>query len=155
MLYLAENLKKHRKAKNLTQEDVAELLLVSPQSVSKWERGESCPDIAFLPALANLFATSIDALLGMDAIRAEETRCNIHKHASEQQRAGNYHAAAAIYRDALRTYPTDAGYLLGLADALALAGEAEEAILLAERGLALSKNEKQRATSRACCVFCI
>ncbi|MDR0531525.1 MAG: helix-turn-helix domain-containing protein [Oscillospiraceae bacterium] len=153
MLYIAENLKKYRKQKNLTQEDVAELLLISPQSVSKWERGESYPDIAFLPALANLFETSIDALIGMDAIRAEETRYNIHKNANEQQRAGDYRAAAAIYRDALRTYPNDVGYMLGLADTLALSGDSEEAILLTERGLALSKNEKQRASSRAVLCF--
>lgn len=39
MLYLSENLKKARVMKNLTQEDVAERLVVTPQSVSKWERG--------------------------------------------------------------------------------------------------------------------
>ena len=38
MMHLAENLKKHRKLKNLTQEDVAEYLGITPQSVSKWER---------------------------------------------------------------------------------------------------------------------
>lgn len=38
MLYLSENLKKYRVMKNLTQEDVAEYLGITPQSVSKWER---------------------------------------------------------------------------------------------------------------------
>ena len=41
MLYLAENLKKFRMMKNLTQEDVAAYLNLTPQSVSKWERGVS------------------------------------------------------------------------------------------------------------------
>lgn len=41
MLYLAENLKKYRMIKNLTQEDVAVYLGITPQSVSKWERGVS------------------------------------------------------------------------------------------------------------------
>lgn len=45
MLYLPENLKKYRILKNLTQEDVAEYLGITPQSVSKWERGECYPDI--------------------------------------------------------------------------------------------------------------
>ena len=54
MLYLPENLKKYRILKNLTQEDVAEYLRITPQSVSKWERGESYPDITLLPALANI-----------------------------------------------------------------------------------------------------
>lgn len=41
MLYLSENLKKYRILKNLTQEDVAKYLMITPQSVSKWERGVS------------------------------------------------------------------------------------------------------------------
>lgn len=41
MLYLSENLKKFRSKKNLTQEDIAEFLSITPQSVSKWERGGS------------------------------------------------------------------------------------------------------------------
>ena len=41
MLYLAENLKKYRIIKNLTQEDVAEYLGITAQSVSKWESGVS------------------------------------------------------------------------------------------------------------------
>ena len=41
MLHLPENLKKYRMMKNLTQEDVAAYLGITPQSVSKWERGGS------------------------------------------------------------------------------------------------------------------
>lgn len=90
MLYLPENLKKYRILKNLTQEDVAEYLGITPQSVSKWERGESYPDITLLPALANIFETSIDLLVGMDTIRAETTRYNIHKKAVDYRRKGDY-----------------------------------------------------------------
>ncbi|MCL2665185.1 MAG: helix-turn-helix domain-containing protein [Defluviitaleaceae bacterium] len=56
MLHIAENLKTLRKGKDLTQEEAAEILGVSPQSVSKWERGTAYPDIALLPALAKEFA---------------------------------------------------------------------------------------------------
>ena len=59
MLYLPENLKKYRILKNLTQEDVAEYLGITPQSVSKWERGECYPDITFLPALANILKPAL------------------------------------------------------------------------------------------------
>lgn len=41
MFYLSENLKKYRLLKNLTQEEVAEYLGITSQSVSKWERGVS------------------------------------------------------------------------------------------------------------------
>lgn len=50
---------------NKSQEEVADYLTITPQSVSKWERGESYPDITLLPALANIFETSIDLLVGI------------------------------------------------------------------------------------------
>lgn len=153
MLYLPENLKKYRIMKNLTQEDVAEYLGITAQSVSKWERGESYPDITFLPALANIFETSIDLLVGMDTIRAEETRFNIHKKAVEFQRNGDYDSAEKTYRDALLIYPNKPGMILGLASTLALKGNTDEAIELMERGLPLSINEKQKSTMRATLCF--
>ena len=153
MIYLPENLKKYRVLKDLTQEDVAEYLGITPQSVSKWERGESYPDITFLPALANIFETSVDLLIGMDTIRAEETRYNIHKKAVEYQRSGDYDLAEKTYRDALLIYPNNPGMILGLASTLALKGNTDEAIELMERGLPLSINEKQKATVRATLCF--
>jgi len=153
MLFLHENLKKYRILKNLTQEDIANYLNVTPQSVSKWERGESCPDITFLPALANIFERSVDILIGMDTIRAEETRYNIHKIANEHQRASDYHLAEKVYRDALLIYPNKPGMILGLAGVLALQGHSKEAIELIERGLLISINEKQKATHRALLCF--
>ncbi len=152
-MYLSENLKKYRLLKNLTQEDIAEYLNITPQSVSKWERGESYPDITFLPALANIFETSIDLLIGMDTIRAEQTRYNIHKTATEFQRSGDYASAEKVYRDALLIYPNKPGMILGLAGVLALQGKSEEAIELMERGLPISTNEKQKATMRATLCF--
>ena len=153
MMYLPANLKKYRILKELTQEDVAEFLGITPQSVSKWERGESYPDITLLPALANIFETSVDLLLGMDTIRAEETRYNIHKKAVEYQRSGDLDMAEKTYRDALLIYPNKPGMILGLASTLALKGDTEEAIELMERGLPISNNEKQKSTIRAALYF--
>ena len=153
MLYLAENLKKYRVLKGLTQEDVAAYLNITAQSVSKWERGECYPDITFLPALANIFETSIDLLVGMDTIRAWETRRDIHKKASDYQREGDYLAAEKVYRDALLIYPNKPGMILGLAGVLALQGKYEESVELTERGLPISINEKQKATMRAALCF--
>lgn len=153
MLHLSENLRKYRILKNLTQEDVAEYLAITPQSVSKWERGESYPDITLLPALANIFETSIDLLVGMDTIRAEETQHNIHKLAVEHQRTGNLISAEKTYREALLIYPNNPGMVLGLASTLALKGDTSEAIEWMERGLPLSDNEKHKATMRATLCF--
>ena len=51
-LYIGENLKKQRKLRELTQEQLADILGVSFQSVSKWERGEGYPDIELMPTIA-------------------------------------------------------------------------------------------------------
>ncbi|MGI6115911.1 MULTISPECIES: helix-turn-helix transcriptional regulator [unclassified Clostridium] len=53
-----------RKAKGLTQDELAEQLGVSPQAVSKWENDLSCPDIMLLPRLAKIFGVTVDELLG-------------------------------------------------------------------------------------------
>lgn len=51
----------------LTQEDLVGLVNVSFQAVSKWENGNSLPDISTLPLLANILNCSIDSLLGYAA----------------------------------------------------------------------------------------
>lgn len=61
--------------------------------------------------------------------------------------------AEKTYRDALLIYPNNSGMILGLASALALKGDTEEAIELIERGLPNSINEKQKATMRATLCF--
>ena len=52
-----------RKEKNLTQEELASHMGVSPQAVSKWENDQTCPDISALPKLARLLGVSVDELL--------------------------------------------------------------------------------------------
>lgn len=52
-----------RKGKGLSQEMLAEKLGVSSQAVSKWETGQSCPDISLLPSLAKLLDVTVDELL--------------------------------------------------------------------------------------------
>lgn len=153
MFYLSENLKKYRILKNYTQEDIAGYLGITAQAVSKWERGECYPDITLLPVLANILETSIDLLIGMDTVRADETRYNIHSKATDLQRAGDYDSAEKVYRDALLIYPNNPGMMLGLAGVLALKGNHSEAAALIEKGLPLSSNEKQKATLRALLCF--
>ena len=60
---LAKNLKKYRTAKNITQQALAEQLSVSPQSVSKWECGQSVPELDKLCLLAEILEVSIEMLL--------------------------------------------------------------------------------------------
>ena len=63
---LGEKLSEKRRARGMTQEEVAEKLGVTPQAVSKWENDGSCPDIFLLPAIASLYATTVDDLLSRE-----------------------------------------------------------------------------------------
>lgn len=60
--YLSENISIYRKERSMTQSDLAQQLGVSHQAVSLWERGETLPDIALLPQLAEVLKTSVEAL---------------------------------------------------------------------------------------------
>jgi|SRR5579862_3671761 len=61
---LGQRLRDRREARQLTQLDVAAALQVSPQAVSKWERGENAPDITLFAGLSQLLGTTTDWLLG-------------------------------------------------------------------------------------------
>lgn len=60
---IAKNIQKLRQEKGMTQLELAEKLNYSDKSVSKWERGESLPDIVVLKAVADLFEVTLDYLV--------------------------------------------------------------------------------------------
>ena len=60
---ISKNLLTLRKLNNYTQEELAEKIGVSRQSIAKWEIGETLPDIQKCKALAELYGVTIDALL--------------------------------------------------------------------------------------------
>ena len=70
---LGQRIQERRKQQGLTQEQLGSDLFVSPQAVSKWENGESLPDIGTFPALCKALGTSADALLGIDSELGIET----------------------------------------------------------------------------------
>ncbi len=65
-LNFAENFKRLRKDRGVTQEKLAESLDVSAQSVSRWELGICYPDVELLPSIANYFGVTVDSLLSND-----------------------------------------------------------------------------------------
>lgn len=62
-LTLGKRIAMLRRQKELRQEDLAQMLEVSPQAVSKWENDQTCPDITLLPRLAEILGVTVDELL--------------------------------------------------------------------------------------------
>ncbi|MBR5266203.1 MAG: helix-turn-helix transcriptional regulator [Clostridia bacterium] len=72
----AENLKQIRKEKRISQEELAEMLDVSRQAVSKWEQGQGYPEVEKLLLIANKLDISLDALMSGEVSHstAEKTK---------------------------------------------------------------------------------
>ena len=70
-LKLNEIISYYRKKQGLTQEQLAQRLGLTNQSVSKWESGQCCPDISLIPLLADIFGITIDELFGKEPPKTE------------------------------------------------------------------------------------
>ena len=66
---LAENISELRKSNNLTQAEFAERLNYSDKAVSKWERGDSLPDVIVLKTIADMYGVGLDDMLREDGVR--------------------------------------------------------------------------------------
>lgn len=71
-LKIGEKIREYRRNADMTQQQFAEKLGVSYQSVSRWENEETYPDMELLPAIAGIFNVSIDALMGVREIEKEK-----------------------------------------------------------------------------------
>ena len=77
---IAKNIAELRQSNGLTQLDLAEKLNYSDKAVSKWERGESLPDVTVLMQIAELFGVTLDWLVKEEHGGTEETAAVIHHH---------------------------------------------------------------------------
>ena len=69
---IGTTIKKLRRDRNITQEQLAEMLGVSTNAVSQWECDKTAPDISHLPILANIFEVSADILLEIDISKSKK-----------------------------------------------------------------------------------
>ena len=82
-LHLAENMVKLRRKRGVTQEELADFIGVTKASVSKWENGQSMPDIILLPQLANYYDVTVDELLGYELQLSKEQIQRIYQELAE------------------------------------------------------------------------
>ncbi len=70
---IGEKIAELRRDAGITQEALASKLVISPQAVSKWERGVANPDLELIPEIARLFGISTDELLGLSSPKTQES----------------------------------------------------------------------------------
>lgn len=124
-LIIGEKLKKLRRERELTQEEVAAALGISFQAISKWERSDGYPDITMLPALANYFKVTVDELIGMNEIAAKDRLDEINREWEENRKNGRHGDNVSLMRDALKIYPNNALLLVQLSASLERLGGTE------------------------------
>ena len=117
-LMIGNKLKKLRRDKDLTQEEVATHLGISYQAISKWERGDGYPDITMLPTLANYFGVSVDELIGMEEISSAKKLDEINLKWQENRSLGKHKENVELMQNALKTYPNNALLLIQLSTSL-------------------------------------
>ena len=129
---LGEKLKSLRKARDLTQEQLAESLCISSQAVSKWETNASFPDITMLPVLAHFYGVTTDELLGVDIEKTKEKIKAYSDNVYALYETWNYKEMVEVARKAVAEFPGDDETLFNLAWSL---GQAQNAIRTKEENL--------------------
>ena len=122
-LTIGETVKKLRKEKEITQEEFAEILGVSPQSVSRWENHSCYPDIELIPVISAFFGISSDKLLGIDTL-AEKTAVDGYLNAFQEAISiGKIDECIRIARAGVAEFPNNYLLLNKLMYALFVAGD--------------------------------
>ena len=115
---IGSTIKRLRREKDITQEQLAEYLGITSRAVSQWECDRTAPDISQLPALCHIFDVSSDVLLGIDIEKNNE---EIQKYLDTAQNLchqGKWEEYTAVLREANKKYPRDYKIMRTLADAI-------------------------------------
>ncbi len=101
------NIRRLRNKNGMTQEQLASRMGVTSAAVSKWESGQSLPDITMVMPLSALFEVTTDELMGYDAAVAEAEVDAVLERYNKLEQTGYYDEADALIRQARADYPSD------------------------------------------------
>ncbi|MBQ8370401.1 MAG: helix-turn-helix transcriptional regulator [Clostridia bacterium] len=107
MMSIGSTIRKLRRERDMTQEQLAELLGITANAVSQWECDRTAPDISQLPVLARIFHVSADILLEIDLSRKEDEIMELHDTIYKLSQIGKHREAFETARNAHQKYPDD------------------------------------------------
>jgi len=156
-LVIGKKIAELRRESGKTQEQLANYVNVSTTAVSKWETGHSHPDITLLPAIADFFEVSIDALLGHQVISNERALIKIRQNVMDYVVNADFARGLPIIEKALEKYPNDFSLLCGAASLVRTKADRSEtptedyklAIDYCERAIDCAPNSKLRTQIKA------
>ena len=115
---IGSTIKRLRREKDMTQEQLAEYLGITSRAISQWECDRTAPDISQLPALCHVFGVSSDVLLGIDIEKSNEEIKKYLSDAAELGYQGKGTERTALLREANKKFPRDYRIMERLADSL-------------------------------------
>ena len=133
---IGSNIKKLRRERDITQEELAEFLHLTPSAISQWETDRVLPDIQYLPKLAHLFKVSSDEILGINVEANDEEIDRIYQEVRELWCTARRSEAEKLCREGIERYPNAYILMEELAFNLSYSSDRkdiEESIALFER----------------------
>lgn len=109
-LPISQVIKRLRKEKNITQEELAKVLNVTYQSVSRWENDLAYPDVELIPLIASYFNVTTDVLFGTDETSVEYKIQEYLKLIQEQQKINSdedFKRFENTLKEAIKSFPKD------------------------------------------------
>ena len=140
MIKLGEKIKSLRRQKNISQEVFANYLGISFQAVSKWENGNTMPDVTLIPAIAAFFGISTDELFDFNLFEIEKQVDAICREAY-QYRCSDKERSERILRDGLQRFPGNDIILNNLLYTLDPQTRADEVITLCKSLIESTKDD--------------
>ena len=136
-----ENLKRLRLAKNYTQEQAAQLLNISPKSLSRWECGSTMPDVMMLPEIAKLYCVTVDDLYKEQSVAYENYAARLLSVYEASRDLRDFYNAEREYDKLIKsqTYTMNDLRLYGILYQYHMADCKEAALRMFEKGLAMGE----------------
>ena len=148
---IGSNIKKLRRERDITQEQLAEFLHLPPSAISQWETDRVLPDIQYIPKIAHLFKVSSDVILGINVEVCDEEINRIYKEVRELWCTARRSEAEKLCREGIDSYPN--AYILMEELAFNLSYDYALLIIFLARSIysisivVLSRNMKRRSVN--------